>query len=98
MPRHVMPQAVYGPFIPNIPIKVPLWLALQLRKANKCKIHAPDWLEAGVVRRHPRLHAPDERFMAESLVKRFESEKRDEQVLGELPFHYQSVASSNLDR
>jgi len=27
-----------GPFIPGAPIKVPLWLAISLRKQNRCRI------------------------------------------------------------
>eukprot|EP00939_MAST-03C_sp_MAST-3C-sp1_P004327 g4327.t1 len=34
----------YGPFIPNLPVKVPLWLALHLRKNQKCQVQAPSWM------------------------------------------------------
>ena len=37
----------YGPFIPNLPVKVPLWLALHLKKNQKCQIQAPLWLDPG---------------------------------------------------
>ena len=33
-----------GPFMPNVPVAVPLWLAIQLKKANKCSIKPPEWL------------------------------------------------------
>ncbi|CAL8078801.1 unnamed protein product [Orchesella dallaii] len=33
-----------GPFEVGIPIKVPLWIALQLRGDNKCNIITPYWL------------------------------------------------------
>ncbi|KAL3318717.1 DNA replication complex GINS protein PSF2 [Cichlidogyrus casuarinus] len=32
-----------GPFYPNTPINLPLWLALNLRSQQKCRIIAPDW-------------------------------------------------------
>lgn len=35
----------YGPFKPNKPVKVPLWLAIQFKKNKKCKIVPPIWLE-----------------------------------------------------
>jgi len=34
----------YGPFKPSIPIKVPLWLAVTLKKRQKCKIQPPSWI------------------------------------------------------
>eukprot|EP00038_Savillea_parva_P019425 m.27475 g.27475 ORF g.27475 m.27475 type:complete len:199 (-) comp4417_c0_seq1:71-667(-) len=33
-----------GPFRPQRPIAVPLWLARTLRQRHKCKISPPDWL------------------------------------------------------
>jgi len=35
----------YGPFKPSIPIKVPLWLAITLKKRQKCKIQPPLWMD-----------------------------------------------------
>jgi GINS complex subunit 2 len=36
-----------GPFRPGLPLKVPLWLAIHLKKRNKCTIQMPEWLELG---------------------------------------------------
>lgn len=33
-----------GPFYSGLPVEVPLWLAITLRKGGKCKIKIPDWL------------------------------------------------------
>lgn len=33
-----------GPFTPSIPIQVPLWLAINLRQRQKCRILPPDWM------------------------------------------------------
>lgn len=33
-----------GPFRPQVPVLVPLWLALLLRRRGRCKITPPDWL------------------------------------------------------
>ena len=38
-------QGDYGPFQPNIPVQVPLWLALLLKKRNKCRVQAPEWMQ-----------------------------------------------------
>lgn len=34
----------FGPFIPSIPIKVPLWMALSLKRQQKCIIIIPKWV------------------------------------------------------
>ncbi|KAJ3055397.1 DNA replication protein psf2 [Rhizophlyctis rosea] len=35
----------YGPFRPPIKQKVPLWLALTLKKKQKCQIQPPSWMD-----------------------------------------------------
>ena len=37
-------QGSFGPFKPGKPTTVPLWLAIYLRKRNKCNIVQPAWL------------------------------------------------------
>lgn len=34
----------FGPFIPGIPSKVPMWMALNLYRQQKCKITLPSWI------------------------------------------------------
>lgn len=34
-----------GPFTPSIPLQVPLWLAINLRQRQKCRLVAPDWMD-----------------------------------------------------
>lgn len=34
----------FGPFQPAIPVKVPLWLALNLKRQHKCTIVMPNWV------------------------------------------------------
>lgn len=34
----------FGPFIPQTPVEVPLWLAVALKRQGKCAICAPYWL------------------------------------------------------
>ncbi|XP_073021665.1 DNA replication complex GINS protein PSF2 [Primulina huaijiensis] len=34
----------FGPFRPQIPTEVPLWLAVSLRKRGKCTIRTPEWM------------------------------------------------------
>ena len=38
----------YGPFLPNQPISVPLWFAIQLKKLSKCQIQPPAWMDPGI--------------------------------------------------
>ncbi|KYR02631.1 GINS complex subunit 2 [Tieghemostelium lacteum] len=34
----------YGPFVPSLPMEVPLWLGISLKKKKKCIIQAPIWM------------------------------------------------------
>lgn len=34
----------FGPFKPSIPTRVPLWMALNLFRQQKCKINLPTWI------------------------------------------------------
>ena len=36
----------YGPFVPGVPVKVPLWMATNLYRQNKCTIIAPEWIHS----------------------------------------------------
>lgn len=35
----------FGPFLPQVPIKVPIWLALNLHEQHKCTIMLPKWVK-----------------------------------------------------
>eukprot|EP00899_Mesostigma_viride_P014197 jgi/Mesvir1/22779/Mv14169-RA.1 len=39
-----MLSGTFGPFRPQLPIRVPLWLAISLRKRHKCTIRPPEWM------------------------------------------------------
>lgn len=38
-------QGTFGPFKPQQPLKVPLWVALELKRSKRCRIKPPDWLD-----------------------------------------------------
>ncbi len=42
-------RGTYGPFQPSMNTVVPLWVALALKKVQRCKVIPPDWLSASVV-------------------------------------------------
>lgn len=42
-------QGDVGPFQPQRPVQVPLWLAITLKTRHKCTIRPPDWLSKGTV-------------------------------------------------
>ena len=44
---HIHTQGDFGPFNPSMPTKVPLWLAVNLKKQHKCRVQAPEWLCVG---------------------------------------------------
>ncbi|KAK9808298.1 hypothetical protein WJX73_009235 [Symbiochloris irregularis] len=35
----------YGPFLPNRPVDVPLWMAMALHQRKKCRILPPAWMD-----------------------------------------------------
>lgn len=34
-----------GPFRAGLPVNIPIWMALNLRQRQKCRIMAPDWMD-----------------------------------------------------
>lgn len=38
-----------GPFRASLPVKVPLWLGINLKQQRKCKIYPPDWMNVDVL-------------------------------------------------
>jgi GINS complex subunit 2 len=44
-PTLTLIQGDFGPFRPGITIEVPLWLAVMLRKSDKCEIETPGWMD-----------------------------------------------------
>ena len=52
-------QHTLGPFRPNYPITVPLWLALSLRQSQRCSIVPPAWLTPDFLLLHCEREAGD---------------------------------------
>ncbi|CAG9763870.1 unnamed protein product [Ceutorhynchus assimilis] len=40
-----------GPFRATIPVRVPLWMAIDLKKRQQCKIVPPDWMDVDYLTR-----------------------------------------------
>lgn len=36
-----------GPFNPGLPVDVPLWLAINMKQRQKCRIQPPEWMNVG---------------------------------------------------
>uniref|UniRef100_A0A7S0X995 DNA replication complex GINS protein PSF2 n=1 Tax=Mantoniella antarctica TaxID=81844 RepID=A0A7S0X995_9CHLO len=47
-PVHML-GGTYGPFRPQIPVGVPLWLAMILKKQGKCNVIPPRWLDVATL-------------------------------------------------
>ena len=43
-PLHLISGSV-GPFRAGLPVHVPLWLGIHLRKQQKCRIVPPQWMD-----------------------------------------------------
>lgn len=35
----------FGPFRASLPLRVPLWVAVNLKRQKKCRIQPPDWMD-----------------------------------------------------
>jgi GINS complex subunit 2 len=35
----------YGPFRAQMPIRVPVWLAVELKRMRRCRVQPPEWME-----------------------------------------------------
>lgn len=40
-------QGDLGPFNPGLPVRVPLWLAVNLKQRQKCRLLPPEWMDVG---------------------------------------------------
>lgn len=38
-------QGDLGPFNPGLPVEVPLWLAINLKQRQKCRVIPPEWMD-----------------------------------------------------
>ncbi|XP_005107947.1 DNA replication complex GINS protein PSF2 [Aplysia californica] len=50
-----------GPFSAGLPVSVPLWLAVNLKQRQKCRILPPDWMETEFLKEKKQEEA-DSRF------------------------------------
>ncbi|ORX75537.1 DNA replication complex GINS protein PSF2 [Anaeromyces robustus] len=55
-------EGTYGPFRPPITIKVPLWLAVTLKKKHKCSIQPPKWLNIDTLKKKKQKEESLETF------------------------------------
>lgn len=40
-------QGDLGPFNPGLPVEVPVWLAINLKQRQKCRLIPPEWMDVG---------------------------------------------------
>jgi len=40
---------ISGPFKAGLPLHIPLWLAIHLRKQQKCRIVPPNWMDRDIL-------------------------------------------------
>uniref|UniRef100_A0A3P9H756 DNA replication complex GINS protein PSF2 n=1 Tax=Oryzias latipes TaxID=8090 RepID=A0A3P9H756_ORYLA len=51
-----------GPFNPGLPVDVPLWLALNFKQRQKCRIIPPDWMDVEKLEEIRELEKREEAF------------------------------------
>lgn len=47
-PIHLISGSI-GPFKAGLPVHVPLWLAIHMKKQQKCRIVPPTWMEVDLL-------------------------------------------------
>jgi len=50
------------PFQPPLPARVPLWMAIQMKKQRRCELVAPSWLSLASLDRWLEAESTEERF------------------------------------
>lgn len=55
----------FGPFKPNKPVLVPLWLAIYLKLKNKCRINPPSILESEQIQIYLKREKEDNEFLTQ---------------------------------
>ncbi|CAI2380800.1 unnamed protein product [Moneuplotes crassus] len=46
----ILIQGIFGPFKPQKPLDIPLWLALELKRKKMCDIQSPSWMEEEILK------------------------------------------------
>jgi GINS complex subunit 2 len=103
-------QGDFGPFFPQIPARVPLWLAVALKKRSKCTIRTPDWMTVGqcfLVACPPFIPAQAYTaisicclllFLLDRLTQVLEAERESPREFQPLPFHYIEISKLLFDQ
>ena len=55
-------SGTFGPFRPSVPVTVPLWLGIYLKRQQKCHIIPPAWMDSQVLKDKFRLEEEQESF------------------------------------
>ncbi|XP_013388139.1 DNA replication complex GINS protein PSF2 isoform X2 [Lingula anatina] len=53
-----------GPFSPSLPVDVPLWMALNLKQRQKCRIQPPEWMDVEALEEVKQKETDDKFFTA----------------------------------
>ena len=53
-----------GPFRPGIPVQVPLWMAVNLKQRQKCRLTAPEWMNVEILTKLKEDEALSKTFVA----------------------------------
>ncbi|XP_049642753.1 DNA replication complex GINS protein PSF2 [Suncus etruscus] len=51
-----------GPFLPGLPLQVPLWLAVSLKQRQKCRLVPPEWMDVEKLEKVRDLERQEETF------------------------------------
>jgi GINS complex subunit 2 len=92
-PLSLLQQGDFGPFRPQTPVDVPLWLAVTLKKRQKCQIQQPEWMDLGNLCGSKTVTLfLTTCALVEYLGAKLENEKSNDEF-EDLPFHFLEIVS-----
>jgi hypothetical protein len=80
--------------VAGLPVVVPFWVAISLKIQQKCHVHIPDWLDAGMCRSIDYIYVTDP--ATDKLLGLVDNEKVPGSGFGNLPFNYLEIADQLL--
>jgi hypothetical protein len=99
-------QGEFGPFIPNVPVKVPLFIAMNLKEARRARIRPPAWLNSGDCEAAPFVSCYSWLLTCDTCAGALRDVLDREREMADqasdlaevgMPFHYNAIAHKLLE-
>lgn len=100
-------SGTFGPFRPAVAIEVPLWLAIYLKKQQKCTIIPPPWMDMEVLRGKVEEERKSTTFteieyhymeIAQLLISHAKDDIRNKSIINRLIQDFFDIRTSKIER